>query len=143
MPLPIVVSNSVATRNNSLMGGGKTNKILSSLFLVDSKKDVKGKTTGTSNDKSGVVTTKSRSHFMFLQSIIVDRLQATRNLMDKRSDATQVKTSKSTIAADAEIRENIRLAENEWRELCKLYEAESKKKKSKFTNEELDTQRRS
>lgn len=122
---------------------GKTKKLLSSLFLVDSKKDVKGKTTGTSNDKGGVVTTKSRSHFMFLESIIVDRLQATRNLTDRWSDATQVKTSKLTIAADAEIRENIRLVENEWEELSKLYETETKKKKSKFTNEELDTQRRS
>jgi hypothetical protein len=80
---------------------------------------------------------------MFLESIIVDRLHATRNLMDKRSDTTQVKTSKSTIAADAEIRENIRLAENEWEELSKLYEAEAKKKKSKLTNEELNIQQRS
>jgi hypothetical protein len=123
------------------MGSGKTKKLLSSLFLVDSKKDVKSSV--TANDKGGVVPTKTRSHFIFLESIIVDRLRATRNLMDKRSDATQVKTSKSTIAADAEIRENIRLAENEWEELSKLYETEAKKKKSKFTNEELDTQRRS
>lgn len=141
MPLPTVVSSLVATRGNNSMGTGKTKKLLSSLFLVDSKKDVKGKT--TSNEKGGVAPTKTKSHFIFLESIIVDRLQATRNLMDKRSDATQVKTSKSNIAADAEIRENIRLAENEWEELSKLYEAEAKKKKSKFTNEELDTQRRS
>jgi hypothetical protein len=123
------------------MGSGKTKKLLSSLFLVDSKKDVKGKT--ASNDNGGVAPTKTRSHFIFLESIIVDRLHATRNLMDKRSDATQVKTSKSNIAADAEIRENLRLAENEWEELSKLYEAEAKKKKSKFTDAELDTQRRS
>ena len=143
MPIPIVASSLVAPRNNNSMGGGKTKKLLSSLFLVDSKKDVKGKNTGTSNEKGGVVTTKTRSHFMFLESIIVDRLQATRNLMDKRSHTTQVKTSKLTIAADAEIREMIRRAEEEWEELSKLYEAEAKKKKSKFTNEELNMQQRS
>jgi hypothetical protein len=37
----------------------------------------------------------------------------------------------------------IRRAEEEWEELSKLYEAEAKKKKSKFTNEELNMQQRS
>ena len=47
---------------------------------------------------------------------------------------------KDAIAAQAEIRELIRQSSDEWGELNELYKKEARKKKSKFTSEELEVQ---
>lgn len=61
-------------------------------------------------------------------------------------DSHKIKTGAPRIAQDiiktqSEIRENIRQLTEEWRELDSIYRIEARKKRSKFTAEELDSQR--
>jgi molybdopterin converting factor small subunit len=48
--------------------------------------------------------------------------------------------AKEIIKLQAEVRENIRQAGDEWNEMDAIYKKEARKKKSKFTTEELEVQ---
>ncbi|EED86733.1 predicted protein [Thalassiosira pseudonana CCMP1335] len=82
---------------------------------------------------------KKGSRFLELKSNIVDRLKSVHSLIEEQSNSKR-NNPKEAIAAQAEIRELIRQASDEWSELNELYKKEARKKKSKFTSEELELQ---
>ena len=82
---------------------------------------------------------KTGSRFLELKSSIVDRLKAVHGLIEEQSESRRI-NPKEAIAAQAEIRELIRQASDEWGELNEMYKKEARKRKSKFTPEELEVQ---
>ena len=82
---------------------------------------------------------KTGSRFLELKSSIVDRLKQVHALIEEQN-ASKRNNPKEAIAAQAEIRELIRQAQDEWGELNDMYKKEARKKKSKFTQEELEVQ---
>lgn len=87
---------------------------------------------------------KKGSKFLVLRSTILDRLKAVHQLL---KDMKQLEgagyggdNAKDIIKMQAETRENIRQATDEWRELEAIYKKEARKKKSKFSKEELEVQ---
>jgi hypothetical protein len=93
---------------------------------------------------SGKKAEKKGSQFLELKSSIVDRLRKAQQLL---KDSKELEGSgyggdnaKDIIKIQAEIRENVRQATDEWRKLEKIYQKEARKKKSKFTLEELEVQ---
>mgnify|MGYP000499753889 CR=1 FL=1 len=82
---------------------------------------------------------KTGSRFLELKSSIVDRLKQVHTLIEEQN-ASKRNNPKEAIAAQAEIRELIRQAQDEWGELNDMYKKEARKKKSKFTQEELEVQ---
>jgi len=87
---------------------------------------------------------KKGSKFLELKSTIVDRLKTIHQLL---KDTKQLEgagyggnNAKDIIKMQAETRENVRQATDEWRELESIYKKEARKKKSKFTTEELEIQ---
>ena len=82
---------------------------------------------------------KTGSRFLELKSSIVDRLKTVHGLIEEQSNSKR-SNPKEAIAAQAEIREQIRQASDEWGELNALYKKEARKKKSKFTPDELEVQ---
>ncbi|KAL9187081.1 hypothetical protein ACHAXT_010801 [Thalassiosira profunda] len=82
---------------------------------------------------------KTGSRFLELKSSIVDRLKTVHGLIEEQSESRRL-NPKEAIAAQAEIRELIRQASDEWGELNEMYKKEARKRKSKFTPEELEVQ---
>lgn len=82
---------------------------------------------------------KTGSRFLELKSNIVDRLKSVHALQEEQS-ASKSLDPKVGIQAQAEIRELVRQAQDEWNEMNELYKKEARKKKSKFTPEELEVQ---
>jgi len=87
---------------------------------------------------------KKGSMFLELKSTIVDRLKTIHQLL---KDTKQLEgagyggdNAKDIIKMQAETRENVRQATDEWRELEAIYKKEARKKKSKFSTEELEIQ---
>uniref|UniRef100_A0A6S8ZJ93 Uncharacterized protein n=1 Tax=Ditylum brightwellii TaxID=49249 RepID=A0A6S8ZJ93_9STRA len=88
-------------------------------------------------------TKKTGSRFLELKSSIVDRLKSIQGLLEEggqNKSVAQGNNPKEMIARQAEIREHIRQATDEWKELDALYKNEARKKRSKFTPEELEVQ---
>ena len=87
---------------------------------------------------------KTGSKFLELKSKILDRLKESHKLLrdskDLESSGYGGDNAKEIIKMQAEIRENTRQATEEWRQLEKIYKKEARKKKSKFTPEELEVQ---
>ena len=87
---------------------------------------------------------KKGSKFLELKSAIVDRLKSTHQLLKDTKELENAgyggDNAKEVIKKQAEIREQIRQATDEWRELEAIYKKEARKKKSKFTPEELEIQ---
>jgi len=82
---------------------------------------------------------KKGSRFLELKSNIVAGLKNVHSLIEQQSNAVSL-NPKDSITAQAEIREVIRQASDEWNELNEIYKKEARKKKSKFTEEELEVQ---
>jgi len=82
---------------------------------------------------------KTGSRFLELKSSIVRHLRALHALIEEQS-ASKRNNPKEAIAAQAEVRDLIRQASDEWSELNDLYKKEARKKKSKFTVEEMEVQ---
>ena len=82
---------------------------------------------------------KTGSRFLELKSSIVDRLKSVHGLQKEHASSVSL-DPKVKIAAQAEIRELVRQAQDEWSELNEMYKKEARKKKSKFTPEELEVQ---
>lgn len=80
---------------------------------------------------------KSGSRFLSLKSKVVERLQSIHEMMEQTKGLSN---SKDIISHQASIREELRQAQDDWNELNSLYQAEAKKKRSKFTSEELEIQ---
>lgn len=79
------------------------------------------------------------SRFLELKSSIVEHLRTVHTLIEAQNNSKNL-NPKEVIAAQAEIREVIRQASDEWAEINELYKNEARKKKSKFTPEELEVQ---
>uniref|UniRef100_A0A7S2EAN5 t-SNARE coiled-coil homology domain-containing protein n=1 Tax=Trieres chinensis TaxID=1514140 RepID=A0A7S2EAN5_TRICV len=93
----------------------------------------------------GRAAKKTGSRFIELKSSIVDRLKQIHQLLEEEANRGKGSVAagnnpKELIAAQAEMREQIRQAQEEWQELDALYKNEAKKRKSKFTKEELEVQ---
>ena len=82
---------------------------------------------------------KTGSRFLELKSNIVDHLKSAHTLLEEQANSKSL-NPKESIAAQAELRELIRQAGDEWGELNDMYKKEARKKKSKFTQEELEVQ---
>ncbi len=82
---------------------------------------------------------KTGSRFLELKSSIIDRLKSVVALQEEFSSSVSL-DPKVKISTQAEIRELVRQAQDEWGELNDMYKKEARKKKSKFTPEELETQ---
>jgi hypothetical protein len=84
------------------------------------------------------------SRFLELKSTIVDRLKTIHNLLketkSKEAAGYGGDNAKEIIKMQAEVREHIRQAGDEWNEMDAIYKKEARKKKSKFTPEELEVQ---
>ena len=84
------------------------------------------------------------SRFLELKSTVVDRLKTIHNLLKetkaKESAGYGGDNAKDIIKLQAEVREHIRQAGDEWNEMDAIYKKEARKKKSKFTPEELEVQ---
>ena len=85
--------------------------------------------------------------FIELKSNIVDRLKNIHGLLEEEHARTRTGVSvvsgnnpKEIIARQAQLREEIRQAGDEWQELDNIYKNEARKRKSKFSREELDVQ---
>ena len=87
---------------------------------------------------------KKGSRFLELKSTVVDRLKAIHQLLKDTKQKEQAgfggDNAKEIIKMQAEIREQIRQATDEWKEMDAIYKKEARKKKSKFTVEELEVQ---
>ena len=88
---------------------------------------------------TGKKAQRKGSRFLELKSSIVARLKTVHKIQDEQMNSNRT-NPKEAIAAQAEIRELIRQSSDEWSELNELYKRESRKKKSKFTPEELEVQ---
>ena len=90
----------------------------------------------------GRAAKKAGSRFMELKASVVDRLKKLHQYLDidKGSNVVSGNNPKDEIKRKSDIREETRKAEEEWAEMNTLYKNEAKKKRSKFTTEQLDTQ---
>jgi len=82
---------------------------------------------------------KVGSRFLELKSSIVEHLRTVHTLIEAQNNSTKL-NPKEVIAAQAEIREVLRQSSDEWAEINELYKNEARKKKSKFTVDELEVQ---
>ena len=95
----------------------------------------------------GKKANKTGSRFLELKSSIVDKLKTVHGLLQEQADreAGKIRVAggnnpKEIIAKQAAIREHIRQMQEEWREMDALYKNEARKKRSKFTQAELEAQ---
>lgn len=136
------------------MGGSKQDEeltlLLTKLYNIQEQVGAKEKTSDDEKknraEQAGQVTMgkgrkgkKTGSRFLELKSSIVHNLKEVHTLMEAQSGAKGI-NPKEAIATQAEIRELTRHAGDEWGELNDLYKKEARKKKSKFTLEELEVQ---
>ena len=87
---------------------------------------------------------KKGSKFLVLKSTVVDRLKTIHSLLketkEREAQGMGGDNAKEIIKLQAQIREQIRQASDEWKEMDAIYKKEARKKKSKFTPEELEVQ---
>ncbi|KAL3769216.1 hypothetical protein ACHAW5_001948 [Stephanodiscus triporus] len=109
---------------------------------TDEEKRLRAENSGKSASMSmgkGKRGKKAGSRFLELKSSIVTSLKAVHGLIEEQANSKRT-NPKEAIAAQAEIREYVRKAGEEWEELNELYKKEARKNKSKFTKEELEVQ---
>jgi len=87
------------------------------------------------------------SRFLVLKSSIVEKLREVHAMLAEQAEREAGRVSvaagnnpKEIIAKQAKVREHIRQLQEDWRELDGLYKNEARKKRSKFTQAELETQ---
>jgi len=111
----------------------------------DEEKKLKAQNVNQASMGKGRAAKKSGSRFLELKSTIVNRLKTVHELLKKEKERESEgfgagNNPKETIKAQATMREEIRQASEEWKEMNALYKKEASKKKSKFTQEELEIQ---
>ena len=80
---------------------------------------------------------------MEVKGDMVERLNVIKELMTESAEGEKNGIGgdpKDVIRVQSQIRENIRMLTEEWRELDGIYRVEARKKRSKFTPEELKNQ---
>lgn len=84
------------------------------------------------------------SKFLDLKSSIVDRLKLIHSNLKETKEKEEAgyggDNAKDIIKMQAEVREQLRQAGDEWKQMDEIYKKEARKKKSKFTPEELEVQ---
>jgi hypothetical protein len=92
----------------------------------------------------GKKSEKIGSRFLELKSTILERLRSIHQMLkdckEKEKAGFGGDNAKEIIKMQAEVREQLRQAGDEWNEMDAIYKKEARKKKSKFTLEELETQ---
>lgn len=131
--------------------------LLTKLYTLQENVGAKSKTTDAEKQQKAAATAvsmgqgragkKAGSRFLELKSTIINRLQDVHKMLEEEAARVAGKTSvaqgnnpKEAIAAQSEIREQIRQLNVEWTELNSLYTNEAKKRRSRFTPEELEVQ---
>lgn len=140
------------------MGKAKTDEELTDLLtmLYTMQEDVGAKPKTTDDEKKNKAANiamesmgrtkkanKTGSRFLELKSSIVDRLKEIQGQLreiKERETHWGGDNPKEVIRLQAEIRENLRQAQDEWKEMDALYKNEARKKRSKFSPEELEIQ---
>jgi hypothetical protein len=109
-----------------------------------SAEEKKAKAEGVAVMGKGKKAAAKGSRFLELKSSIVDRLKHVHQLLKETKEKEQAgyggDNAKEIIKLQAEIREQIRQAADEWNEMDAIYKKEARKKKSKFTRDELEVQ---
>lgn len=95
----------------------------------------------------GRAARKAGGRFLELKSSLVDRLKSVSVKLREEAERASGRTTvargnnpRDVIAAQQEVRSEIRTMEEEWSELDGLYRAEARKRRSRFTPEELEVQ---
>jgi len=127
--------------------------LLTNLYTMQEDLGSKPKTTGEEKKNKaetvtmgkGGKTEKKGSRFIELKSSIVEKLQAIQGKMKEMSSSkgsvAANKNPKEVIIMQNEIREDIRIISEEWEEMNGIYRKEARKRKSKFSPEELEIQK--
>lgn len=134
-------------------------ELLTKLYGIQEDVGAKPKTTleekrnkaenATAMAGKGRAAKKAGTRFVELKGMIVDRLKKIHRLIDDEVQRNRSDTGfsvvggnnpKEAIQRQNTIREEIRLADEEWKDLDGLYKNEARKRKSKFTSEQLDVQ---
>lgn len=109
-----------------------------------SEEEKKTKAENIATMGKGKKAEKTGSRFLVLKSTILDRLKDIHRLLKETKELEGAgyggDNAKDIIKMQAEIREQIRQSTDEWRELEGIYKKEARKKKSKFSPEELEVQ---
>jgi len=136
--------------------GRELTELLTKLYTL--QEDVGAKPQTTAEDKTNRASNaamlgkgrqgkKSGTRFLELKTSIITRLRTVHELLDAEAKRTQGQLSVAeasnptdVIKQKSLVREELRQAEGEWKEMEGLYKAEARKKRSKFTKEQLDIQ---
>eukprot|EP00547_Thalassionema_nitzschioides_P002404 CAMPEP_0194199550 /NCGR_PEP_ID=MMETSP0156-20130528/531_1 /TAXON_ID=33649 /ORGANISM="Thalassionema nitzschioides, Strain L26-B" /LENGTH=288 /DNA_ID=CAMNT_0038924465 /DNA_START=149 /DNA_END=1015 /DNA_ORIENTATION=+ len=109
-----------------------------------SEEDKKQKAENAATMGSGRKAQAKGSRFLELRSSIVQRLK---DIHAKLQEVKELENAgyggdnpTQLIKINAEIREETRQAQDEWKEIDAIYKREARKKRSKFSEEELETQ---
>jgi hypothetical protein len=109
-----------------------------------SEEEKKSKAENVATMGTGRKAQAKGSRFLELRSSIIQRVK---NIHSKLSEVKELESAgyggdnpTQLIKLQAETREEIRQATDEWKELDAIYKKEARKKRSKFTPEELETQ---
>lgn len=126
--------------------------LLTNLYTMQEDLGAKPKTTDEERKSKAETATMGRgnkaekkgSRFLELKSLIVEKLQIIhRNMQEISSSKGSVaanKNPKEVIVLQNQIREQIREISEEYAEMNNIYRKEARKRKSKFTPEELEIQ---
>mmetsp|Transcript_6876 Transcript_6876/g.8976 ORF Transcript_6876/g.8976 Transcript_6876/m.8976 type:complete len:318 (+) Transcript_6876:89-1042(+) len=110
---------------------------------TDEEKKQKANTVAASMG-TGKKTQKKGSKFLELKASVVDNIKSIHGMMSQvkglESSGFGGDNAKEIIKLQAEIREQIRQAQDEWKQMDQLYKNEARKKRSKFSQEELEVQ---
>ena len=108
------------------------------------EEEKKAKAENVATMGSNKKTQKKGSRFLELKNQVLDRLKTIHQLLKdtkaKEAAGYGGDNAKDIIKMQAEVREQIRQAGDEWKEMDEIYKKEARKKKSKFTVEELEVQ---
>mmetsp|Transcript_16171 Transcript_16171/g.23469 ORF Transcript_16171/g.23469 Transcript_16171/m.23469 type:complete len:312 (+) Transcript_16171:37-972(+) len=109
-----------------------------------SDEEKKSKAANIATMGTGKRAQQKGSRFLELRSVIIERVK---DVHGKIGEAKELEDAgyggdnpTQLIKLQAEIREKIRQAQDEWDEMKAIYDKEARKKRSKFTPEELETQ---
>jgi len=139
------------------MGNSKANDELTELLtkLYTMQEDVGSKPKTSDEEKkakaenvatmgTGRKAQAKGSRFLELRTTIIERIK---DIHSKLQEAKELENAgyggdnpTQLIKLQSEVREEIRQAQDEWKELDQIYKKEARKKRSKFTPEELETQ---
>lgn len=127
--------------------------LLTNLYTMQEDLGAKPKTTDeekknkaeTATMGKGAKAEKKGSRFLELKTSIIDKLQIIHGKMQELSSSkgsvAANKNPKEVIVMQNEVREHIREVSEEWEEMNGIYRKEARKRKSKFTPEELEIQK--